>query len=120
MSERQDISIQIRDDALLVTLMFSELDEQRAGDLEDQVAAAVGGAPDLPVILDFSQVEQIAEDSLGALVDLLHGCKKRGQRFILAGLRPSVLEILSVTKLGRLFEYREDIEDALAHLGNVE
>ncbi len=116
MSAQESISLDIREDALLVTLACTELDDDRADEVEDKVSAASAEAQNLPVILDLSQVEQIADDSLGALVDLLNQCKQRGQRFILAGLRPGVLEILSVTNLGKLFEYRDDVEDALAHL----
>jgi len=120
MAEQESISIDVRDDAVLVTVAQTELDEDRGFDLEDKVSDAAAKSPTLPVILDLSQVELIGEDSLSALVGLLHECKARDQRFVLAGLRPQVLEILSVTKLGRSFEYRDDVEDALAHLEEIE
>jgi anti-anti-sigma factor len=119
MATLESISVDVRDDALLVTVACAELDDERADELEDKVSSAAGQVRGLPVILDLSQVERMADDSLGALVDLLNQCKQRGQRFILAGLRPGVLEILSVTSLGKLFEYREDVADALVHLREV-
>jgi len=116
MASQESTSIEVRDDAILVTPACAELDDQHADEMEDMVSAASAETQGLAVILDLSHVDRVAEDSLAALVDLLHQCKERGQRLILAGLRPGVLEILSVTSLGKLFEYRDDVEDALVHL----
>jgi len=119
MSSQESTSIEVRDDAILVTPTCTELDDEHADEMEDMVSAASAETQNLPVILDLSHVEQVADDSLGVLVDLLNECKERGQRLILVGLRPAVLEILSVTSLGKLFEYREDVDDALVHLREV-
>ena len=116
MTEQENVSVEVRDDAVLVVVSCAEIDEDRGSELEERVSAAAQKAGTSPVILDLSQVEVIADDALGALVDLLHECRLRGQRLILAGLPPQVLEVLSITKLGRLFEYRDDLEDARAHL----
>lgn len=119
MSSQESTSIEVRHDAVLVTPTCVELDDEHADEMEEMVSATAAETQNLPVILDLSHVEQVAEDSLGVLVDLLNQCKERGQRLILAGLRPGVLEILSVTSLGKLFEYREDVEDALVHLREI-
>lgn len=119
MSSQESTSLEVRDDAILVTPTCTELDGEHADEMEDMISAATAETQNLPVILDLSHVEQVAEDSLGVLVDLLNQCKKRAQRLVLAGLQPGVLEILSVTNLGKLFEYREDVEDALIHLREV-
>lgn len=116
MTERKDLTAEIHDDAVLVVVSRGEIDEDWGAELEEQVAAVARQSPSSPVILDLSRVEAIRDDALGALVELLHDCRSRGQRFILSGLQPQALEIMSVTKLGRLFEYREDVEDARAHL----
>ena len=120
MGKQENVAVEVRDDAVLVMVSCAEIDEDCGSQLEERVSAAAQKAGRSPVILDLSQVEVIADDALGALVDLLHECRLRGQRFILTGLQPQVLEILSITKLGRLFEYRENLEDAQAHLEDTE
>jgi anti-anti-sigma factor len=54
--------------------------------------------------------------ALGAIVVLLNTLKQHGQKFILVGLQPAVRDSLAVTRLDKLFEIRDDVEDVLAHL----
>ncbi len=119
MSQREEITTEVTDQYILAKLRCDELDEEHSFQIEDAIRAIAKKAARRPLILDLSEVHQIPGESLGALVDLLHLCRDDGRRLMLAGLRPQVLEIMSLTKLGRLFEYRDDVGDALAHL-NIE
>jgi anti-anti-sigma factor len=92
------------------------MDEDHSFRIEDGIRATTKKAVRRPLILDLSRVDRIPGESLGAFVDLLHHCREDGRRLILAGLQPQVLEIMSLTKLGRLFEYRDDLDDVLSHL----
>ena len=116
MSQNDAIHIEVNDAFILCVAASAQMDDEYSDRLEAAVIKAAGESPGLAVVLDLSHVQEISDDSLGDLVDLLHHCRENDQRLILAGLQPGVLEILSVTKLGRLFEYREDVEDAAAHL----
>lgn len=116
MSEHEAIRVEVNDTCILCAVETANLDEECSDRLGAVVLDAVRESADLPVVLDLGRVQEISDDSLGDLVDLLQQCRKNDRRLILAGLQPKVLEIMSVTKLGRLFEYREDAADAQAHL----
>jgi anti-anti-sigma factor len=116
MSQDDAIRIEVNDAYILCVAASALMDDEYSDRLETAVIKAAHESPSLPVVLDLGQVLEISDDSLGDLVDLLHHCRENDQRLILAGLQPGVLQIMSVTKLGRLFEYREDVEDAVTHL----
>ena len=116
MAQQEEISIEVTDEYILAKIRRNELDEEHSFRIEDEIRAITTKATRRPLILDLSDVNRMPGESLGAFVDLLHQCRHDGRRLILAGLQPQVLEIMSLTKLGRLFEYRDDVDDALAHL----
>jgi anti-anti-sigma factor len=116
MSQQEQITVQVADQYILARIHCAELDEEHSFRIEDELRSIAKKATRRPLILDLSEVSRMPGESLGAFVDLLHQCRDDGRRLILAGLQPQVLEIMSLTKLGRLFEYRDDAQDAIAHL----
>ena len=79
-----------------------------------EVLAGAEQARDLPVVLDLSNVGFFPSVSLGAVVVLLNTLKKAGQKLILVGLQPPVREALAITRLDKLFEIRDDVEEVVA------
>lgn len=120
MSQQEEITIDVTERYILARICREDLDEEHSFRIEDELRAVAKKATCRPLIVDLSRVDRIPGESLGAFVDLLHHCRDEGRRLMLAGLRPQVLEIMSLTKLGRLFEYRDDVDDATAHLEAVD
>ena len=116
MSEQQVMSITQRDDLVLAVVHQAEMDEEATGKMQAEVLASSEQAGELPVALDLSNVSFFPSLSLGAIVTMLNTLKARGQRLILVGLQPPVRESLALTRLDKLFEIREDVEDVQAHL----
>ena len=114
MSEQQSVSIESRDRALLAVVNLTSLDEDHTRRMQEEVARAAAAARHLPVVLDLSRVEFVPSLSLGALVTLLQECRQHNQRFVLAGMQPPVRESLAITRLDKLFEICESVDDALA------
>jgi anti-anti-sigma factor len=116
MSEHEAIRVEVNDTFILCAVDAARLEDDDSDRLVAAVIEAVRENADLPVVVDVCRVREISEDSLADLVDLRQHCRDNDRRLILTGLQEKVLEVLSVTKLGRLFEYRDDVEDARAHL----
>lgn len=66
------------------------------------------------VVLDLSGLQFIASAGLGALVAMRELVRVRGGELRLAAPTPAVLEILTITGLGRLFPLYGDITQAEA------
>jgi len=112
MPEVKPIELTSRDMFVLAKLQCAELDEPHASDMQQKIQAAAEQSPDLPVVLDMSQVQCVPSLSLGALVTLLQHTKQRQQRLILAGLQPEVRRIFCVCRLDKLFEIYDTVETA--------
>ena len=114
MSDQQVTSINQRDNLLVAVVQLESLDDESTGKMRAEVLAGAEQARDLPVVLDLSNVGFFPSVSLGAVVVLLNTLKKAGQKLILVGLQPPVRESLAITRLDKLFEIRDDVEDVVA------
>ncbi|MBN1343839.1 MAG: STAS domain-containing protein [Phycisphaerae bacterium] len=112
MSEQTIVTVDTHDEFLVMVVHCTAMDEDSTGKVQKHVSAAAGQSRHLPVVLDLSKVELLPSLSLGALVNLMRECKENGQRFVLAGVRPLIRECLAVTRLDKLLEICDDVEDA--------
>jgi len=116
MAEETVVSIEHHDQAILAVVQCGSLNEDQTGQMQEEVAAAAAERPELPLVLEMSKVEFVPSLSLGALVTLLQGCRQSNQRFVLAGLQPPVRESLALTRLDKLFDICDTVDEAMAHL----
>ena len=119
MSEPQAVSIQPHAQVVWAVIHHPTLDEATIERMQAEVTAAATQKPNLPVILDMSNVGFIPSTGLGALVTLMRSIKKEGRRFILVGLQPELRTTLAVTHLDKLLEIHTSFEDALNRLRSV-
>lgn len=96
-------------ESLVVAFDVDELEDEHVTALRDDVEVASVDA----LVLDLSRVAALGTDCLGALVALRRSFAERRARLVLLGLQPAVAELLAITKLGRLFEYRDGVDEAL-------
>jgi len=116
MSEPEAVSIRAHAEVVWAIIHHHTLDEATIERMQAEVAAAAAQTPNLPVILDLSNVSFVPSTGLGALVGLMRSLKKEGRRFILIGLQPEVRTMLAVTHLDKLLEIYTSFEDALNRL----
>lgn len=116
MSEQQVVSIEPHEGVILAVVQCESLGEGDTQRMQQTVAAAAAERRQLPVVLDLSRVRFVPSLSLGALVTLQQGCKQNGQRFVLASLQPAVRDSLALTRLDKLFDICDSVEEAVAHL----
>ena len=103
-----------RGDVLVIRVDERRLDARLAVGFKSQVSALVeGGAL---VVLDLSAVVFMDSSGLGALVGVLKQCGRRGD-LALAGVGASVLELLKLTRMDRVFALHDSVDGAVAALG---
>ena len=110
MTDDRGIRTSRRGDVVVAIAEVRELESEHVASLLEG-PESVGA-----LVLDLARVECLGTECLGALVEVRRTYSDAGRRFVLAGLQATVAEVLAVTKLGRLFEYRSDVDDALRHL----
>lgn len=92
------------------------LSDSAASALVTEVTAAGDAQPGLPIILDLKKVEFVPSAVLGALVRLSQTMRLDGRRLILVHVDRRVRGTLSVTRLEKILELRETLEDAVREL----
>ena len=116
MSSAPAISIKPHAEVVCVVVHQPRLDDAALVHLQRELPAAAAQQPNLPVVLDLTQVNYVPSMALGALVMLMRHLKDSNQRFVLVGLQPDVRTVLAITRLDKLFEIQSNLEAALKQL----
>jgi anti-sigma B factor antagonist len=104
------IETETKDGYTLVRLTETRLDAQRAPAFKSALAPLLAAQPD-KVVLDASGVEFVDSTGLGSLVSLLKMMGATGELAI-AGPRPAVRKLFTVTRLDRVMRLYDSVDDA--------
>jgi anti-anti-sigma factor len=91
--------------------LFDDRTMKRMNEMIDQAAAKPGV---VYVVLDMSKVQIVPSLGLGALVQLSNKCKARQQRLKIAAVQPQVRQTMAITKLDRILDLVDSVEEAVA------
>ena len=80
--------------------------------MEDGLAAALGGSPELAV--DMTELDYISSAGLRVLLKLAKQIQKSKGKLVLFGLRPNVREVFSISAFDRIFSIHNDRAAAVA------
>ena len=67
----------------------------------------------MPFVLDMANVKYLPSLTLGAMVRLVSEFRARGQRLLLAAMQPTVRQVITITRLDRVFEIYDDVDSAV-------
>lgn len=110
------VAFEPHDEIVHGVVQVNRLDEELTAEMQAAVIDAAAQDRTRPVVLDLSRLEFMPSLSLGAIVRAYGDCKKHGQRLILVGPQPSVRSALAVTRLDKLFEIHDTVDEALARI----
>jgi anti-sigma B factor antagonist len=83
--------------------------------IDEASGGGEGRAATVPlVVIDLSRVAILPSMALGLLVQLQQKCRARQQKLRLAGVRPQIRQVFSITQLDRVFQFADSVEAALA------
>ena len=89
-------------------------DIQELGEFMFQFAdGPKGHAEKRKLVVDFSNVDFLAASALNKLIFLNSKLKIRGEELVLANLKPEIKEVFVITKLTKVFNIQNTVEDAL-------
>ena len=101
-------------DNATILAVGNRLDSASADDFRAEAGEALQTGQ--PIIIDLSRTTFIDSAGLGSLVSLLKSCAQQQRRLYLATLTPQVRQIFELTRLYRLFEIFDNVEQARADL----
>jgi anti-anti-sigma factor len=103
----------IGDNAVVARVNIKLFDDKTLKHMNDMIEQAATKPGVIYVVLDMSRVQIVPSLGLGALVQLSNRCKKRQQRLKLAGVQPMVRQTMAITKLDRILDLTDTVDEAL-------
>jgi anti-sigma B factor antagonist len=108
------IDIETIDDVTVARFVDKKiLDENNIQTIGNQLFSLVEEDGARRIILDFSNVEYLSSAALGKLITMEKKVKQAGGKLRLCAIRPDIYEVFAITKLNRVFEIKDDVDDAL-------
>ena len=105
---------QAYDNIVLAKVMRERLlDAPAIASLSEDLMKLLDRYPRISLVLDLSDVGYLSSAMLGKLVALLKGVKAGKGRMAIAGVRPALKPLFTVTQLDKLMEFYPDAEQAL-------
>ncbi|OHC74341.1 MAG: hypothetical protein A3G18_03045 [Rhodospirillales bacterium RIFCSPLOWO2_12_FULL_58_28] len=107
---------QIKDEGgILIAGFEGDIDLENSGDVRSVLLDCVfrGRA----VVVDMSKVSLIDSSGVAGLLEAFQSARKKGKKFVLADLDPSVMRVLKLARLDMVFVIADDIPGGLAKAG---
>ncbi len=94
------------------------LDEASIRKIGAELVRRIEAVANPHVLICFRGVEHLSSAALGTLITVNSLTKKRGGQLRLSDIRPSILEVFTITKLDKLFHISDTAARALEGFGN--
>lgn len=116
MSTTPVTTVETQDGIAVVRVHVSQLDEQNTKLFHAELSSIAAKYPELSVVLDLTEVNLLPSLTLGVLVRITNAFRTRGQRLALAALQQPVREMLTITRMDRVFDLHDDVPSAIRNL----
>lgn len=109
---------QIEKGALITMPRYLDVGDTEQSRLKQQVVHLIGEGHNR-LILDYSQTLYWGETSGGLEIRILKTVRSRGGDMVMIGMRPEILDVLSLLGYDRLFTLRKDERQAIDYLNGI-
>lgn len=115
MSQSPPLTFETRDNWIVVTFRDAKvLDEDLIRIIRRVLLKRIESHPkDTRMIVDCSTVTYMASGLLSAFIAADKQLKYSSGRFVISGLHHDIYEVFAITRLNKLFEFADTLEDAL-------
>jgi anti-sigma B factor antagonist len=102
---------------LVITLLTAQLlEEAEIATLEQSLINTVKQANNVNIVLNFENVTFLSSAVLRVLIKVNTVIAERHGKLLLCGIAPKILEVFKITRLNKVFDIREDVEEAIDSL----
>ena len=106
------VTIESNGDTVIARVDIKLFDDKTLKTMDQQIDEAAGKPGVTLVVLDMSKVNIVPSLGLGMLVQMSKKCRARQQRLKLAAVHPMVRQTMAITKLDRILDLVDTVEDA--------
>ena len=111
------ISVEYAENATIVTFIDEKiLEEMDIQALQASVMSVVAEAERINLILDFCNVQFLSSAVLGLLMRISKKVYEKEGQLKLCNISPRIYEIFKITRLNKIFDICEDVDNAIESL----
>ncbi len=89
------------------------LDELCISEIREELFKLVADSDGIKLLLSFKTVEHLSSAALGALITLNNQVAERNGTLKLSDITPQIYEVFKITRLNKLFDIYDSMEEAL-------
>lgn len=93
------------------------LDEANIQQIGDELAEIIDGGDMPKLLISFNNVDHLSSAALGTLITVNNKIKAKGGMLRLADIDPQIYEVFVITKLNRIFDIHDTIDEAVSSFG---
>lgn len=93
------------------------LDEANIQQIGDELAAIIDASSTPKLLISFANVDHLSSAALGTLITVNNKIKAKGGMLRLADIDPQIYEVFVITKLNRIFEIHDTVDNAVSSFG---
>ncbi len=115
MSNSSRLMVQQQDEVTIVDFLDrSILDEGSIQQIGDEVQELINRAAVPKLLINFENVDHLSSAALGMLITINNRVRAKDGQLKLANISGQIFEVFSITKLDKLFQIHETVEQARA------
>jgi anti-sigma B factor antagonist len=107
-----EISEERREAGVVIVSVEGRLNAVTAGELKDKIKALIGESF-IHLVLVLTETPFIDSSGLSAIVSALKGVREKNGSLKLVGVSANVKKVFALTRLDRIFEFYDSVEQAL-------
>lgn len=93
------------------------LDEANIQQIGDELASIIDSSDSPKLLISFNNVDHLSSAALGTLITVNNKIKAKGGELRLADIDPQIYEVFVITKLNRIFDIHNTVDEAVSSFG---
>ena len=95
------------------------LDEANIQAISDEISGLIEHATTPNLLINFANVDHLSSAALGALITINNKTNEKNGTLRLANIDPQIYEVFVITRLNKLFNIHETLNDAMEHFNTA-
>lgn len=115
-----DSRLRIRKQDSVVQIEFIDrniLDEGNIQMISEEISRLIDAEATPKLLISFANVDHLSSAALGALITINNKIRQKNGQLRLASIDPQIYEVFVITRLNKLFQIHESVDDAIKSFG---
>jgi anti-sigma B factor antagonist len=115
-----DSRLRIRKQDSVVQIEFIDrniLDEGNIQMISEEISRLIDAEATPKLLISFANVDHLSSAALGALITINNKIRQKDGQLRLASIDPQIYEVFVITRLNKLFQIHESVDEAIKSFG---